>query len=185
MKNTRRCKVCRARFLPMNPNQSVCVNSECITKFFQMNREKMLEKQHKSTIKEMKDRSLTVSDWRKSLQQVFNAYIRLRDKGKPCISCDRPLVGKYDAGHYYTVGSYPNLRYDERNCFGQCVHCNRDKHGNLIEYRIRLIDRIGIDNLNDLEAIKKEPLRLTIPEIQELIKYYKLAIKELQQADKQ
>lgn len=184
MKNTRRCKVCKLQFTPLfSSMQPVCTNAECITTYYKQNKEKIDKKHSQQVIKEMRERSMSASDWRKSLQQVFNTFIRLRDKGKLCVSCDRPLNAKYDAGHYFSVGSYPNLRFNESNCFGQCVHCNRDKHGNLLEYRERLIDRIGIEGLEKLESLKKEPLRLTVDEIQGWIKHYKAEIKELQKAE--
>ena len=113
------------------------------------------------------------------LQQVFNQFIRLRDKGKPCISCNKPLQGKYDAGHYYSVGSYPNLRFHEVNVHGQCVECNQHKHGNLIEYGIRIESRIGKSQVAELMDQRKSNLKLTRDEIIDLIKHYKQLVKQL------
>ncbi len=65
-------------------------------------------------------------------QVVFNKYIRLRDKDKPCVSCDKPLGSKYDAGHYFSSGGHKAVTFDENNVHGQCVTCNQHKHGNLL-----------------------------------------------------
>ena len=43
----------------------------------------------------------THKDYIQILQKLFfNTFIRLRDKHQPCISCGKPLEGKYDAGHF-------------------------------------------------------------------------------------
>jgi len=114
-------------------------------------------------------------------QQVFNRMIRLLDEGKPCISCGRSQCGSYwDAGHYRSVGSCPETRFDPRNCHIQGSGCNRanrrpDKNSAkgaetiAQEYEARLRDRYGdsmVDWLNgphemprwrdeDLRALRK------------------------------
>ena len=90
-------------------------------------------------------------------QKAFNAFIRQRDKDKGCISCG----GSVDhAGHYFSQGRYTHLRYDEMNVNGQCVGCNNFKHGNLIMYRMGLIQRYGEDAVNELERkATQDPIR--------------------------
>lgn len=82
-------------------------------------------------------------------QNHFNEYIRNRDEGKPCISCGRYY--ELQAGHYYSAGHYPELRFDENNVHGQCVHCNMYLSGNLIEYRKGLIKKIGEKEVERLD----------------------------------
>lgn len=82
-------------------------------------------------------------------QTVFNAFIRLRDKDLPCISCGSWNVT--DAGHYYSAGNYTGLRFTEINCNGQCKKCNCFLSGNLINYRQGLIARYGEDRVKLLE----------------------------------
>jgi len=93
----------------------------------------------------------------KKAQAAFNAFIRSRDELKPCISCGAPLNldklgGAFDCGHYRSVGSSPHLRFDERNAHGQCKHCNRYLAGNHVAYRHGLIERIGLAEVEALEA---------------------------------
>jgi len=79
----------------------------------------------------------------------FHKFIRERDKKKPCISC-----GKYvalQAGHYYSAGQYPSLRFSELNVHGQCLQCNYFKHGNLINYTHNIVDRIGALEFGELK----------------------------------
>jgi hypothetical protein len=93
----------------------------------------------------------------KEAQDEFNRYIRLRDAGRPCICCDRPLGedqpgGSYDAGHYRSVGSAPHLRFDERNVHAQRKRCNLWGAGRAVDYRLGLIKRVGIDVVEALES---------------------------------
>ena len=172
----KKCKICREFFEPTYSSlQPTCTKPQCIISYAK----RVEEKKSKREIKAMRERVKSVSHWRRDLQQAFNAYIRERDKHRPCISCDKPLVGKYDAGHFYSVGSYPNLRFNEDNCHGQCVECNQHKHGNLIEYSLRLPDRIGTIQYNHLHQIKNDPLRLPLDEIKTLIQHYRKLLKSL------
>jgi hypothetical protein len=129
--------------------------------------------------KVLKEKLMTKSDYLNICQKVFNTYIRTRDKDKNCISCNKKLVGKYDAGHFFSVGAYPNLRFNENNVFGQCVHCNRDKHGNVKEYDLRLQNILSIEEYNQLLNDRNKPALLTIEDIKELIAIYRVKTKEL------
>lgn len=85
----------------------------------------------------------------KKAQDVFNAWVRKRDKNKGCISCGSAKVEH--AGHYFHAGHYSALRFSEMNCNGQCVQCNYHKHGNQIGYRRGLVERYGEGNVKLLE----------------------------------
>ena len=79
----------------------------------------------------------------------FHAYIRIRDRDKPCVSC-----GAYttlEAGHFYSGGNYPVLRFNPLNVHGQCKKCNSHLHGNLNEYRKKITTRITLEELNSLD----------------------------------
>jgi len=127
--------------------------------------------------KAVKEKMKTKSQWLGDLQKVFNQYIRLRDRNKPCISCGRSLTGKYDAGHFFSVGAYPNLRFDEDNVHGQCVECNQHRHGNIGEYSIRLPQRIGQDRFNRLLDLRNVELKLSVEEIKTMIDHYRKEVK--------
>jgi len=51
----------------------------------------------------------------------------------------------------------------------QCVSCNRFKHGNLIEYRINLVKKIGIKKVEWLEEHRKDVKRWTREELEEIL----------------
>lgn len=79
---------------------------------------------------------------------VFHAYIRERDDGQPCISCGRYTT--LQAGHFYSGGKYPGLRFDSDNVHGQCLQCNYYLSGNLIEYQKNLRLKIGDERVEVL-----------------------------------
>jgi hypothetical protein len=85
----------------------------------------------------------------KKAQRLFNCWIRSRDEGKPCISCGS--FNTAHASHFYAAGSYTGLRFNELNCHASCVSCNTFKGGNIHEYRKRLVERIGEENLQKLD----------------------------------
>ena len=35
-----------------------------------------------------------------------HSYIKQRDLGNNCITCNNPLIGKYDSGHFLKAGSH-------------------------------------------------------------------------------
>ena len=150
--------MCGKVFQKTKHTQMVC-GYQCASAYVRKQKEKAWNKEKKVRKEALKTRG----DYLKELQTVFNKWIRLRDKGLPCISCNKPAK-KENAGHYRSVGGNPELRFNEDNCFLQCEYCNTYLHGNLIEYRKNLIKRIGIDKVNWLEG-KHDPLKLTIPEI--------------------
>lgn len=83
--------------------------------------------------------------------RVFNAWIRKRDEGKPCISC-----GKYStlqAGHFKSAGRANHLRFNEDNVHGQCVHCNYFEQQSDTLYRKNLIEKIGIERVEKLDQL--------------------------------
>jgi hypothetical protein len=92
------------------------------------------------------------ADYVREAQQAVNAYVRARDADLPCISCGRWHDGQWHAGHYLSTGARPNLRFDEQNIHKQCQPCNTHLSGNLVNYRRRLIEKIGIDAVEGLEA---------------------------------
>jgi len=114
-------------------------------------------------------------------QIAFNAFIRKRDEGKPCISCGqmKPL----QAGHFYSVKMYDGLRFDEDNCHGECAGCNAFDDMHLLAYHENIQTRIGQERFQ-LLCDKAHNYRMfgykwSRAELEEKIEYYKEKIKEL------
>ena len=169
-----RCKNCKEKFEPIRFNHKYCLKDECVRAFVAETKEKMW----KQTKVKMKNELKTTSDWMKEAQKVFNQYIRLRDKHKPCVSCDSKLGVKFDAGHYFSSGGHKSVTFDEDNVHGQCVACNQYKHGNLLNYQIGIEKRIGADRLLTLHEKAYQTRKYSADELKEIIKTYKQKIKD-------
>jgi hypothetical protein len=113
----------------------------------------------------------------KKAQDVFNAYIRARDRDKGCISCGAEVQ---EAGHYFSQGHHSALRYNEVNTNGQCTRCNKWLHGNLIHYRAGLIKRHGEQKVLLLESsARRKAHKWSRVELEAIIQLYKQEVKKL------
>lgn len=93
----------------------------------------------------------TTAQLKVKAQKKFNEFIRKRDDGLGCISCGS--FNEIQAGHFYSAGHHNNLRFNPDNCNSQCKRCNYFLSGNLIKYRANLIDKIGIERVEQLDML--------------------------------
>lgn len=181
----KKCKSCRGEFTPERPFQTACGVPCAIAltnagkEKARKNREANERAEHRIAKEKIKPRSQHMRE----CQIAFNAYIRIRDMiaGHPCISSGKPLDwsgNATDAGHYRSVGSAPHLRFDERNCHAQRKQDNRFLSGNAVDYRIGLIDRIGLEAVEALEA-DQSTKRYTIEDLKEIKAHYRAKVREL------
>lgn len=142
----KKCKACATKFEPSRPLQAVC-SPLCALKYAKLVAQKAERKQDKQRAERLK----STRDLIREAQTAFNAYIRARDHALPCVSCGRHHQGQWHAGHYLSTGARPELRFDEANVHKQCQPCNTHLSGNLVNYRLQLIGRIGMDEVGRLE----------------------------------
>ena len=153
------CKVCLHQYAPQKMGQKVC-SHECAISLAVSQRgkaEKVAAVKERKADKVKRDKLKSIATLIAEAQAPFNLFIRLRDQiaGHACISSGKPLDWNgngVDAGHYRSRGAAPHLRFDERNCHAQSKHDNRYLSGNVAEYRIGLIARIGQDSVDALES---------------------------------
>ena len=170
----RKCKYCKQPFEPSVFLQKNCFDPNCVTEWINDVKQKNWQKKKAK----LKLDLMTLSDYIKLAQQVFNKYINLRDKGLPCISCDKLITGRVNASHYFNANNHWNVRFNEFNVHSSCITCNQYLSGNLIEYRSRLINKIGIEQLTLLELEANKTRKFTIDELKQIINKYKLKIKQ-------
>lgn len=166
----KKCPECAEKYQPTRQLQPCCEKMECKASYAirhieatrkrrrmqEMNVQKADRKVIKLKLDAIKPRGKLIAE----ADRAFCAYIRFRDQlaGYLCISSGKPLDwsgNNVDAGHYRSRGSAPHLRYDERNCHAQSKHDNRYLSGNAVDYRIGLISRIGLAEVEALEADQK------------------------------
>lgn len=141
-------------------------------------------KVERAETRQRKEALKRIPDYIKEAQHAFNAFIRARDSGKPCICCGQPLAleaigGGFDCGHYRSTGSASHLRFHEDNAHGQRKQCNRYGAGRAVDYRIGLVQRIGVARVEALEA-SNAPHKWTREELVAVTQKYRRKLKELQ-----
>jgi hypothetical protein len=172
-----KCKHCKDPFVKKGFNQKYCMAKKACIKAFLDSERKLKEKaeqrewnKHK---KEQIEKMKTLSQWKDDLQIVVNWIARELDKDQPCIS--HPEVKdflRYDAGHYYTVKSHSDIRFNLHNIHKQNSESN-ERHGGNADYTRGLKQRYGQDYLDMVlglplryEGTGKE--KYTIPNIRDI-----------------
>lgn len=190
---TRKCQICRTEYKPFSSWQKLCGNADCAVAWA----EKEGKKRERKTLAERKvafrkeraehrakkEAAKTRSTWIKEAQRAFNSYIRARDTDMPCISCgallgDNAIGGASDCGHYRSVGSAPQLRFDPDNAHAQCKKCNRYLGGRVVDYRMGLLERVGLAVVERLEA-DQSVKKWTIPDLVAIRDHYRAKTKAL------
>ncbi|UVL26800.1 recombination protein NinG [Pseudomonas donghuensis] len=184
------CKACGEKFRPSLSTQKAC-SVKCALAMAPANHDKArkaIDQRKRREIKVRKEKLKSRGDYMREAQAEFNTYIRLRDQHLPCISCDslpsdHDLItgSRWDAGHYRSVGACPELRFEPLNVHRQCVKCNRNLSGNAVEYRIRLVQRIGSDRVAWLEG-PHQACKHTIDDLKAIKAEYRAKIKQLKEA---
>ena len=179
------CKVCAEPYQRLRPLQKVCSPACALTLAHQIAERKHAKAQaeDRKAVKDRLDAMQTKPRLVVKAQAAFNAFIRARDAGKPCISCGTPLPaervgGAFDCGHYRSVGSAPHMRFVEDNAHGQCKHCNRHLAGNHVAYRQGLVQRIGMHAVELIEA-DTTTRKYTRDGLIELAKHYRAEARKL------
>jgi hypothetical protein len=173
-------KTCRASFVPKVSFQSWC-SPDCAVVIARDKREKKrksLASIERREIKVRKEKLKNRADHLREAQATFNEWVRLRDADRPCISCGRHHEGQYHAGHYRSVGANPELRFEPLNVWKQCAPCNTHLSGNLVNFRISLLQEIGAEKVEWLEG-PHELRKYTVEEIKTIKAEYRAKTREL------
>jgi len=187
-RRAKKCRVaeCGAPFVPQRLGQRVCSPACAIldAPTNQANQEKArksLAQVERREIKVRKEKIKSRTQHLKDAQTAFNAWIRGRDIGLPCVSCGRHHNGQWHAGHYRTVGGNPELRFEPLNVWRQCAPCNNHKSGDIVNYRIELVKRIGAEAVEWLEG-PHEAKKYTIEQLKAMTAEYRAKTRELKRA---
>ena len=176
------CRVCKLKFEPAKPLQCVC-GFECSILHANALAEKnnaSISRKYRQDLAIRKEKLKSRQEHLKDAQRFFNIYIRTRDQHLGCCSCDKPASwhGQWHASHYRSVGACPALRFNELNVWKSCSVCNNFLSSNALEYRIRLVAKIGLKQVEWLEG-NHEPNHYSIEDIKAIKVKYKQLTKEL------
>ena len=107
-------------------------------------------------------------------QTKFNAFVRRRDEGLPCISCGAPHPT--DAGHLFPKSTRPAMRFVPEACFLQCRRCNGMHDGNYENMCKGIAARHGVEYLQNVIQMandsRKETHKWSKSELLDLIAYF-------------
>jgi 5-methylcytosine-specific restriction endonuclease McrA len=178
----KKCRECGNKFKPSMTTQTSC---SPICAIAQGKKKVARDKQElkKVELKQSRARVESVqplSYYHKKAQAAFNAFIRERDAGQPCISCGKPDDGSHQrhASHYKSVGSSRELRYDEMNVHAACSVCNNHLSGNIQGYTPALIEKVGINEFDRLNGPQKSK-KWSREELNEITSKYRKKAKEI------
>jgi hypothetical protein len=184
---TKKCKVCPNRFVPDRLFQTWC-SPDCAVVVAKAIQKKTRTVEIKAKRESIKRRS----KWVAEAQAAFNKFIRERDHDLPCICCgsfgeDENWLkgGKWDAGHWKSVGAHPELRFEEDNCHKQLKSCNAGsskyaRKGRTVAagYDAGILAKIGQARVDWLSG-PHEPKNYTIEELKEIKTKYARMVREL------
>ena len=191
-----RCKHCRER-LPVELARHV-LHEDCIAPWLDAQAAKKEAARKKKALaaakveraitKQRKEAVKSRGELVEEAQRAFNAYIRARDAGLPCICCGKPfepekLGGSADAGHYLSRGSAPHLRFVETNCFAQRKNCNRPGGTTRQAFRAGVVARIGLAAVEALEA-DTTVRKWSLDDLREIRKTYAAKLRALKKGVK-
>ena len=133
------------------------------------------KKQYNKEKKERKWELMSTVQRINKAKQVFQKWIRQRDKNDPCISCGTVTSDLWDGGHYLKAEIYTGVIFNEMNVHRQCRKCNRFLGGNEAKYRLALCLKYGESEVVKLENTANElrQYRWTSDELKSIIEKYK------------
>lgn len=158
----KKCAACKTVFEPARSLQKVC-SPKCAADFAAKQKAQKAaraNRDERKSLREAKVKLKTRGEWIREAQAVVNKVARLRDilAGHGCISCgsrpDARFGGAMDAGHFRSVGSAAHMRFFLPQIRLQCVKCNRYLGSNAVEYRKGLVERIGINRVEEIESMQ-------------------------------
>lgn len=123
----------------------------------------------------MKRKKLSRSKIVKKLDSIFSKYIRQRNAINgvaECFTCGKKDDWKkLQCGHFQSRRFYAT-RWDETNCQVQCAGCNVFRYGEQFKFSVNLDNRFGNGTSARLETKAKEILKISTPELEDMIKKY-------------
>lgn len=157
----------------MGPLQSRC--AKCVKR---RAKAKETAKKERMKVKRQKHRERPAA-LKKKLDIVFSKYIRLRDKGKPCVTCGAPWEPNHQNGHFISRRHFAT-RWDEMNAHGQCPKCNLWGAGEQFAHANAIDLMYGKGTAQSIADRTHGIFKLTTEFLKEKLAYYEAKLKEME-----
>jgi hypothetical protein len=140
--------MCPKEFVPRSSFATVC-SQRCAMRKLKADKTKERE-----AFRERKEKIKKRSEWEDECRKIVQKIARLRDRNDGCISCHLPATwgGQWHGSHFRSHGAASAVQFHLWNIHKSCSSCNKDKGGNIHDYRPRLIAKIGQDKVDWLMA---------------------------------
>ena len=159
-----KCKHCRKRLEQLGQR----IHEDCVDPWLRANHDAnkakaerkkkraaaLAKKQERAQDRAKREKLKSRSEWEDECRRIVQKIARLRDRHDGCISCHLPASwgGQWHGSHFRSHGAASAVQFHLWNIHKSCSSCNRDKGGNIHEYRPRLIAKIGQDRVDWLMA---------------------------------
>lgn len=165
----------------------------CVDGWYAANREKIAKaaarraaREERESFKGRKEKIKPVSEWEDECRKIVQKIARIRDRHDGCISCHMGpnYGGQWHGSHYRSVGASSNTQFLLWNIHKACAQCNLHKGGNREFYRPRLIEKIGLERVEWLDAQNQVVKRSGPAYIEYLKRFKKVMGKRLRRMEK-
>lgn len=153
-----KCKYCGCIFKPKyKSTEKYCQATDCRTSYAIETIKKQKDLNLKAEKKSLKDNT---TNWKNELQKEINKIVRIIDKDLLCLA--RNKGGQIHAGHIYSRGSSPTIRYNLHNIHRQNAQSNHFQNDDGL-LREGLVNEYGqlymdfISNLRQTTELKYKP----------------------------
>jgi hypothetical protein len=179
------CVHCRKPFEPRYSSTQVACSLKCAAAYAK--RERLAkEKAERQQTKARKEAIKPVSAWEDECRKIVLKIARLRDRNDGCISCHMSpnYGGQWHGSHYRSVGASSNTQFLLWNIHKACAQCNLHKGGNREFYRPRLIEKIGLERVEWLDAQNQVTKRSGVAYVEYLKRFKAVMGKRLRRMEK-
>jgi len=117
----------------------------------------------------------------RKLDKAFSLYIRLKNSRKEiatCFTCGKRDHYKQLQNGHFMSRKYYSTRWDELNCQVQCAGCNVFRYGEQFIFGRNLDKKFGKGTADKLLRKSKKTVKISNPELEDLISHYELLIKK-------
>jgi hypothetical protein len=154
-----------------------------VTKERAAKRAKQRERAHD---RQRREKLKPISEWEDECCRIVQKIARIRDKDDGCISCHMGpnYGGQWHGSHYRSVGACSNTQFLLWNIHKACAQCNYAKSGNREGYRPRLIEKIGLERVEWLDAQNQVTKRSGPAYVEYLKRFKKVMGKRLRRMER-
>lgn len=185
---TRKCKICQEKFTPKRSSlEPTCDKYDCkvsyAMKIVEKNKIAKKKEERKKSIEEKKKIRDAITNWKNELQDEINLIVRLIDHDLPCLA-KGIYSNQVHAGHIFSRGSNPTIRYNCHNIHRQSAQSNHFQNEDGL-LREGLTKEYGQNYMDFISELRRTPkLQYTNQDYHELTLKARKIVHKLKSADK-